>query len=495
MPSKPLAYSAEPGSHAGDPQLELNDIQGDILVGLQKNAEAFLFFQITDVHGFRRTVRESLAARVTSAQTALLREFQIREQRLSGQDHKLPLSGLNIGFTHRGLAKLVEDTSGLDPSFVAGAAKQAGALADPVDRQGRPSSWLRAFDHDAIDGVLLVTGPDATFVGGKVRKLRKQIAGSADVIHGETGQVRPQRGHEHFGFLDGVSQPGIRGLTARLNPLDDEQGLPGQDLIWPGMFVFGYPGQDTGDRHAPGPVRDGPHPWMRNGSYMVFRRLRQRVPEFHAFVAQEASRLGMDPDLLGARLVGRWKSGAPVSLAPLQDDAALGGDALRNNDFAFATDPGQRRCPFAAHIRKTYPRDDLDEADTQQRRIRRAGIPFGPEVEEDEDAQRGLMFVCYQTSIVDQFEFVQKLWANNTAFVFGKTRPDGSAAAVVPGHDPIIGQEAARGRERVMDEPVPNYPFGNTRSEARLPDDFVVPTAAAYVFVPSLSALRDVIGA
>ena len=66
-------------------------------------------------------------------------------------------------------------------------------------------------------------------------------------------------------------------------------------------------------------------PWMRNGSYMVFRRLEQKVPEFRRFVREQAARLGMDPELLAARMVGRWKSGAPLELAPRRDDPRLGG--------------------------------------------------------------------------------------------------------------------------------------------------------------------------
>ena len=64
------------------------------------------------------------------------------------------------------------------------------------------------------------------------------------------------------------------------------------------------------------------------------------------------------------------------------------------------------------------------------------------------------------------------------------------------GHDPIIGQANVAGdRARVMDEPIPNYPVGNVRSAAQLPTDFIVPTAAAYFFMPSLSALRTVVAA
>ncbi len=237
-------------------------------------------------------------------------------------------------------------------------------------------------------------------------------------------------------------------------------------------------------------------PWLRNGSYMVFRRLEQKVPEFRRFVADHAAQLGMEPDLLGARMFGRWKSGAPLELAPLYDNAALGSDPMRNNDFDYGDDPFQRRCPYAAHIRKAYPRDDAPggEAEAQRHRILRAGITFGPEVASGETTtshSRGLMFVCYQTSIERQFEYIQRSHANDPGFVPGKVRP-GSGAPVTPGFDPIIGQ-AADGGAREMDEPYPNYPAGNRRTTLEMPRQFVVLTAAGYFFMPSISALRTVL--
>ena len=102
------------------------------------------------------------------------------------------------------------------------------------------------------------------------------------------------------------------------------------------------------------------------------------------------------------------------------------------------------------------------------------------------------MFVCYQTSIVEQFEFVQKSWCNNAEFAFGKKRPNGDS--VKPGLDPLIGQANNNGdRSRHMDEPVPNYPTGNIRSELTEPKDFIVPTAGAYLFMPSISGLRTLL--
>jgi hypothetical protein len=100
------------------------------------------------------------------------------------------------------------------------------------------------------------------------------------------------------------------------------------------------------------------------------------------------------------------------------------------------------------------------------------------------------MFVCYQTSIERQFEFIQRRYANDPGFVSGKRRPGGGA--VTPGFEPIIGQAPGNGA-REMDEPYPNYPAGSRRTTLDIPDQFVKLTAAAYFFMPSITALRTVL--
>ena len=284
-----------------------------------------------------------------------------------------------------------------------------------------------------VHGVFLITGGTAEAVDDRADELLGLLGAIIAVSYDETGSVRPglEAGHEHFGWLDGVSQPAVLGLSTP---------FPGQRALDPGLFVFGYGGAATPKL-----------PWMKNGSFMVFRRLKQLVPEFDQYLLTQAQALGMDPVLLGARLVGRWKSRAPVVLTPSQDDSTMGPDPQRNNNFDYADDQAQRRCPFGAHIRKTNPREDLTPQETgvDPRRFLRAGIPFGPEVDPAEaragttQTDRGLMFVCYQTSIPNQFEFVQSKWANNPGFIFGKKHPDGTPVSV--GFDPLIGQNAGAG--------------------------------------------------
>ena len=341
-----------------------------------------------------------------------------------------------------------------------------------------------------------------------------------DVLNG------PLSGHEHFGFKDGISQPGIRGLlpdntplTPSQNPLNPDQGKPGQDLLWPGEFVFGYPGQDPKKEiTAPGKdplqskTRKAPD-FARNGSFLVFRRLRQDVGKFHRFLGQLASQFGVAPDLVGARMVGRWPSGAPIVVTPTSDVPAMGLNECANNNFEYsaeedavpavkpmsfsenmcenvtspATDPDGEKLPFAGHIRKAYPRNDeselipdLNESTTQTHRLLRRGIPYGQQSVStlgspvDDGIDRGLLFLAYQASIVEQFEFVTKNWINNPDFKDPKS-----------GFDPIIGQNGDPTRRRQFSLGLP----GET-APIDTDQDWVIPTGGGYFFAPSIDALR-----
>lgn len=231
-------------------------------------------------------------------------------------------------------------------------------------------------------------------------------------------------------------------------------------------------------RGGAGPVaRSGPE-WTRNGSYLVFRRLRQDVVAFRALVEREARARSIAADAVAAKLIGRRRDGTPLVESP-------GG----LNDFElYGPDPQGRRVPLAAHIRKVYPRDSPTttggESDTQTHRLLRRGIPFGvplpegagadhPDANPQFPADRGLLFLCYQTSIARQFEFVQRRWSNRTSF------PADDA-----GHDPIIGQ-APGTRWCAIDRGEPVH----------LADRVVVPTGGEYLFAPGLRALRQLAGA
>jgi Dyp-type peroxidase family len=280
------------------------------------------------------------------------------------------------------------------------------------------------------------------------------------------------KGREHFGYLDGISQPGVKRFST-LNP--------GQEAVPAGIALC----RNSGDpRYSKRPS------WSKDGSFLVFRYLEQLVPEFDDFLIKNPIVLdGLPRDegsaLLGARMVGRWKSGAPVDMTPLKDDPVLGADPTRNNNFDFSTDHSQDRCPFAAHIRKTNPRSDEGGllGGTTRQRIWRRGIPFGPEVTPQERQQaktihpRGLAFVCYQSSIDNGFHFIQEAWCNDVAFPIKLLPP------VISGYDPIVGMNGSKPRN--MFDPK------TQGKDLKLPFNFVVPKGGEYFFAPSISTLRD----
>ena len=475
--------------------LDLDDIQGDVIVGLQKRSERFVFFTIADVAGFKRAAKSHLPRRITSASLAREREVILRDRKLSRAGESAvrepaPLPdfvGLNVAFTHFGISKLVPGATFEHPAFTS-FAKSPGQIAatcgDAADPMGQPA-WDAGFlaAAPAIDGAFVIAAGTRAECDGELAQLLALFGPSISEAwpSGAAGDVRPRAaaGHEHFGWKDGISQPAVEGLAAP---------FPGQPTVPASALLLGAD-----------PSLPPPFPWMTNGSFMVLRKLAQSVEAFEAFVATAAHQLGMDPALLGARMVGRWKSGAPLALAPLQDDPVLGARAELNNDFDFAGDDGQRRCPFGAHIRKVNPRADLGAAAVRPHLMMRAGIPYGPEFSVAPGEERGLLFVSYQASIANQFEFVQQSWANNPGFVFGRSRPPSpgplSSAPVPPGNtpvtvgvDPLIGQ--LPGAPRFMDEPMSNYPTGSQRSDLRLDAPLVIARAGIYLFVPSLSALE-----
>ena len=351
-----------------EPLLATRKIQGDILPGLLKKDELLLFFTIDSPVDFVAFLK---GLPLTSMQTVLDQRDEVAQRRSQGITALIPAPGLNVAFTFNGLTALgVGGLSGAPglAEFQAGMAARQAVLNDPD-----PTHWRSVGPQHPADGVFVLTGATRAEIDDTIAL---HLAPAEDngwtVVREEAGTARPDpvHGHEHFGYADGVSQPGVRGTTPDgeiVTPSVDrddrpDQGNLGQDLLWPGEFVFGYPGQDSQLADpAPDFTRAGalvapPVPFMENGAFMVFRRLAQKVPEFDASVrALAKSTSGPDrtsADLLGAQLVGRWKSGAPVELSPVKDDLSLAEGTPRENDFEFGDD--RRAC--AARGRRTCAR-------------------------------------------------------------------------------------------------------------------------------------------
>ncbi|MEY9936634.1 Dyp-type peroxidase [Streptacidiphilus sp. MAP5-3] len=489
------------------------DIQGDIIAGFKKDYVSLLFLQFED-RARAQAWLAALAPRIaTTKQVARFNKKFSDARKTSGGDdpEALKATWLGVSFTHAGIQFVsgqpvpVPDTpkDSTLRAFVLGASARAMDLGDV--RDSASECWL--FGHDGgrtVHAVLTIASDSPEDLQIAIDEQREVATRAAAVIVFQQNAATltgDRRGKEHFGFKDGISEPGVLGFDE-----EDPQrkgyvkGHPGTRLIPPGEFLVGRPRVEVeGDRREY-PTKDMP-PWMTDGSFQVIRRLGQDVPGWWAQVGEQLEELkkvkdavpeGATVEWLAARMVGRWRSGAPVHKCPTHDpvnDAA----AMRDNDISFLDDPDGLKTPLFSHLRQTAPRDGLvDEGPVAEvfmdaRRIMRRGAPYGQPFDPTTgsaggpDASRGLLFVSYQSDLVEQFEFIQKDWINTPNFPPG--RGDRK-----PGPDGMIS-----GRLPKINEGVLQYESTNAEGPRTTPLSmrrFVRTEGAVYAFAPSISTLK-----
>ena len=480
-----------------EPVLAVGEIQGNVLPGFNTRHQTLLGLR------FDGDPRRWLASVLPSISTlADVHGYRVvrRQARLQGEPPASSPVWVNIAFDAEGLAALGADVASIrDQRFRQGMG-EASNLGDPRDRDhpGHPARWVvGGAPAKTPDALLIVASDNAAGVRERVAHLRDaQRVVYEQEGHGLDGEI------EHFGFRDGISSVGARGRLDRARDSfltrrtinSDRFGRPGQPLVWPGQFVFGYPRQRADDPVKPGPVSRGGHPWMDNGSFLVFRRLRQDVAAFRRFVEWESGRLRdagrerMTPERLAALLVGRWPKGTALIRNAEGDDPDPMADVAAVNDFGFAGDRFGRTCPSFAHVRKVNPRDLPTDKGGPDRTLTfavlRRGIPWGepypttPAGQALDAGDRGLLFLCYQTSIKDQFEVLNTDWMNR------RNGPEGDA-----GHDLLVGQGDGPNRERAAD--LRDDESGAAPARIATLTEWVTPTGGGYFFAPSISALRQ----
>jgi Dyp-type peroxidase family len=519
--------------------LPMSEIQGIVVPGFLKPHQTLI--GVCFPHG-RPAMHQAKAflrgLRVSTAKETLQDRRNHRDRVRSGKRYTgSPSSVLQAAaMTFTGLRKLGANPDRIpSAAFKLGMAARSALLGDPLRDNGSPSTWKVGGPSTQLDALFVVAGNDRATVSEGAHELC-YCARSAglDIVYSEDGDVRPDSpGREHFGFNDGISQPGIRGRASSMrNDFITERhiapqqlpesllfGYPGEDLVWPGTFVLGQPGASP-DPLIAGPPTPAVPRWTANGSFLVFRRLVQDVGLFWRTMRELAHDLStrpgfesIDEDWLAARLVGRWQSGAPVNRVPDRDISALGGNAEANNHFRFdsncrklklvsnyeddfpmsSADPAGITCPWAAHIRKTNTRDSGSDTggrdSTYRRRLLRIGVSFGPPLRdrfaaaaEDPDfGNRGILFLSIQASIEDQFEFLMARWMG-----------DPSRPKTPGGHDMLVGQNDAIDENRERRCTI----FGaeEQQAEIRTAKQWIIPTGGGYFFVPSISTLRSVLG-
>jgi deferrochelatase/peroxidase EfeB len=269
-----------------------------------------------------------------------------------------------------------------------------------------------------------------------------------------------------LGYKDGIGQPIIA--------LSGAVPLPGQGrAISPGEFILGYPGESGVPLPMPQPDVLG-----RNGTYIGLRKYQSRVGAFNRFLRDNA-RTAQERELLAAKLVGRWRSGAPLTLAPDRDDPALGQDPQRNNDFDYAADPDGLQVPLGCHMRRMNPRDSRMPVLTDvniHRIIRRStayGAPYDPSATsaQDDETEHGLYFLFIGARAMDTLEFLQREWIS-----------DGNFMGLGNERDPLIGLQ-----EEGAIFTIPRHPV---RQRIHDMQTFNVLRGGEYLFMPSLSALK-----
>ncbi|KAH7335725.1 hypothetical protein B0J17DRAFT_719338 [Rhizoctonia solani] len=477
----------------------LSNVQGDVLFRFPKSYEYFIFFRInTDrVNRFKDALK---TFQVTSAQDVKNTILEIciakDEAGLHSKHRRIPVKQQLIAFSRAGLNALgIQEGTG-DERF------DKYCMMDNKTELGDQSNWHEPFakvtnncgksvdakSDNPIHGVVVIAGDpgdsclDWDSLDAVTQDLRKHFGETWDIPSARVkkqdwekselsqilvGTVRKgeHRHEEHFGFQDGISQPAIR---------DIEHPLPGQTQVDAGVIVMGYPGDPVPKSQRPA--------WTKDGTMMVFRKLEQSVCLFNKYVEangcrwkeffpggeEAAKKHGFNekdgPELFAARFVGRWKSGAPLALAPFKDDPQLGQDPKRNNDFDYTVtgvpgvsprEPSDHYCPFTAHARKTAPRNldpYLSRKYLESSSIVRAAIPYGCELTDEEKQkkedleERGLLFVCYASHLDSGFVRQTTGFGNNDFFPVTSLKP------TKHGQDPIIGGPPAAGSSERLRE-------------------------------------------
>jgi Dyp-type peroxidase family len=485
-------------ARAAEAPLRLDDIQGIILKGYAFKPEArYLMLRVRD--GVDPAgVREFLSKiKLTSAEVGTRANYP-----------RDPLC--NVAFTYEGLKAIGLDSdicNAFSTPFVQGSHDQYRALVNGDVGENAPDRWRWGGTTETMPHVLLAVfgqnedpAKDIKGIDAHADKLLAEARRAGlDLLVALDGTKNEDR-KEHFGFRDGIGQPVVRGcgqIETAINTIE------------PGEILLGHADGYGNITHSP--MSDSGFNFGFNGSYLVFRQLKQDVEAFWGYCKD----VGGDVDkaiTAAARMVGRWPSGAALVLHPGKDP-----DRPRfkdENEFTYLSNDANNdrygaRCPFGSHLRRSNPRD-WQLASTREESLRlsnlhriiRRGRPYGPPLvpsmkprEMIEAAtnggsgaagpERGMQFICFNANIDRQFEFIQQQWCNNAKF-----------AGLTSDADPLLG--AGRPPKELGLEGQTFTPQTDIRKKLQPRftgmQPFVSVVGSAYFFMPSIPVMKLLCG-
>ncbi len=543
--------------------LDYADIQGNILLPYGKQgfpAGRNILLHVDDAAGGRNFVT-GLLPFIT---TALLWSDSTRRAsgKTAGERAERPKVAVNIAFTFAGLLNLgvpIRTLQGLPEAFIDGMTFRAPILGDDfgfADGQDFREGWDKVWRRDPFNGGhlpgkdcidILITLNVAPNGGERLKEVTDKIESLAAsnhvrVLEGhdpdgrqryqELSALRDKDGryvpNEHFGFHDGIGDPVFEGqyLNAAGELDATGNGAVDGDGKWrpiaTGEFLLGYPDEAQETSGIMMPLS-----FARNGTFLAYRKLKQRVKKWNDFIDEKAKEFAIvfgipnhddAKQTLMAKMAGRWTDGVPVSAASTADEWRAfnrtypEGSPERDKalvNFRYFEDPRGERCPMGSHLRRVNTRDSLDPQAVyyeqlknakkptdppppldgsvlnNRRRLLRRGLPFGdnPHDLKDDSGERGVVMYFLCADLFRQFEFVQQQWIN-----YGLDARSGNDTC------PIVGNH--------VEQPTPGGPAlakfvipvpegsGHPPFIVDSIPQFVEMRGGGYFFVPSMTALR-----
>jgi cytochrome P450/deferrochelatase/peroxidase EfeB len=466
-----------------------SDVQANVLRGVAPAVAHHVGFRFGTAAGARALLAELQSGQANVPQVSSDADWQ---------DGARPAYWLCVGFTFRGLLALgISDSDRAEfemahKAFVRGPDQRHAARANGDVGESRPAFWALG-GPCPVDMVVSLYADNPGELARQRQALlqRCEVYGVAAVNPGWHAQALPDpddpsRHRVHFGYVDGLAQPGLAMAGAPAATPDM------QPLAAVGEFLLGdgYPNV-FGGRSSLGGLSPA---LAENATFAALRVMEQDVAGFEALLDRCAAAHGVAREWVAAKLMGRWRDGTPVSQSPDRPLPDQGGAYVNQFDYLPSTahpstpdDSEGLRCPLGAHARRMNPRSSRVAGRPHSRRLLRRGLPYGPQYtpgQPDDGQPRGLVGLFFCADLERQFEFLLRQWAQGdraTAGLVGQQDPFIGAQQALPDGPPMTGQFRIP-RPGIQGDLVIDMP--------RL----VKTVGSAYLFMPGLAGLRHLAG-